>query len=479
MIAQTMSGATLDNYAGVNSAQLNPSALHNSRTWLDVQLLGADLFLENNYLYISKSDYKFSNFFKAGYELPMHPEDYGTEERAFYHYTGKNPKDFNIDLRINGPGAMLIWGYHAFGITTAVRSMMSVRNLPYDLANFAYLGLNYRPQHNINYIDNRPFRITGMAWGELGLSYAYTFYARGFDQFSAGLTVKRLFGLGGMYLHANSIDYVVIDDSTINVKNLDATMGMALPVDYETNSVSMNPLIRGGGFSFDLGVTYKRLARYHQKPYFTKLCSQPYEDYLYRIGVALIDIGGVKYKTNARNYQIDNRSSYWQNVTSIDFRSIDQILDTISYKFYGDTASALTADHFTLWLPSALSIQADYHIRDHWYVNASLIYGFPLSKNAIVRPAELSITPRYETSWFGVSMPVSLYDWYLPRVGLALRIYNLTVGTDKLGGFFSFNNFTGLDFYFTLKLYFNKGSCREKGPKGCGNGEFDNKKLKF
>ena len=52
-------------------------------------------------------------------------------------------------------------------------------------------------------------------------------------------------------------------------------------------------------------------------------------------------------------------------------------MDTISYQFYGDNTSAYAGDQFKVWLPSALSVQFDYHYLGPWYVNASLIYGFP------------------------------------------------------------------------------------------------------
>jgi hypothetical protein len=88
------------------------------------------------------------------------------------------------------------------------------------------------------------------------------------------------------------------------------------------------------------------------------------------------------------------------------------------------------------------------------------------------RPAELSITPRYETRWLEVSLPVSLYDWYLPRVGLAIRVYGFTIGCDKLGGFFNFNDFTGMDVYFSIKYFLDKGLCRTKTNGHCRNLEF-------
>lgn len=465
--AQDMLGTTTGNYAGINSLQLNPAAMNNSKTYLDIQLAGMDLFVQNNYLFMNKSDYRFGNFFKSGYEWPVHNEEYGTEQRIFYRYTNLRNKNAFIQTRVNGPGAMLLWRRHAFALTTGVRTVISSERVPIELANFVYLGLNYRPQHNINFMDKGPVRGAGMAWGEIGVSYSNTFYARGFNTFSAGISIKRLMGIGGMFFYAKNLDYTVLNDSTIDVSNIEADMGLAIPVDYTANEALTTPLIKGGGFGFDMGVTYTRLAQYHQDQYFNSLCSQPYEDYLFRVGIALIDIGGIKFKENATRMRIDNRSSYWEHVTSLNFTTVQHFMDTLSYKFYGDNYSAYNGNKFTLWLPAALSVQFDYHLRPNWYVNASLIYGFPVAKAAITRPAILSVTPRYETRWFEASMPVSLYNWQLARIGLALRFYSITIGTDKIGGFFHVNDFTGLDFYISVKVFFNKGKCRNKRSDHC------------
>ena len=81
---QDMLGTVLGNYAGVNSIQINPSALHNSKTYFDFELIGADLFMQNNYLYEARKDYRFGHFFQSGYKWPTHSEEYGTEARIFY-----------------------------------------------------------------------------------------------------------------------------------------------------------------------------------------------------------------------------------------------------------------------------------------------------------------------------------------------------------------------------------------------------------
>ncbi len=465
--AQEMPGTTLGNYAGVNSLQLNPSALHNSKSHIDIQVAGLDLFLQNNALFISKSEYRFVNFFKSGYQWPTHIE-FGVEERTFYRYDNALDKSAFIQERYAGPGAMLIRDEHAFALTTGIRTVLSLENVPYDVANFAYLGLGFTPQQDINYIHNKPFTVSAMAWGEIGLSYANAFYAHGFNRLSAGITVKGLLGLGGMYLNAARLDYVIPDDSTININNLEAVMGFALPVDYNTNQPDLQPIFKGAGIGFDVGFTYQRLSRFHQDDNYSLQCAKPYEDYLYRIGVALIDIGGIRFSNNAAKMNVDNRSSRWDNVNTLEFRNINQMLDTISYQFYGNNTSAYSGEKFTLWLPSALSVQFDYHLRKNWYVNANIIYGFTLARGSLARPAELSITPRYETRIFEASLPISLYDWSQPRVGLAVRIYGFTIGTDKIGGFFHFSDFSGLDFYFSVKVFFNKGSCRKKGDVHCG-----------
>jgi hypothetical protein len=476
-LAQEMLGTALGNYSGLDAISLNPSALHNSKSYLDIQLFGLDGFLQNNYLYMSTDEYRFTNFFKPDYQWPTHPEEYGTEERIFYHYTNQKDKNAFINTRINGPGAMVVWDHHAFALSTAFRTVGSFVNIPYELANFMYLGLNYLPQQDINYVDQGRINGSGMSWVEIAASYSNTFHARGFNTVSAGISVKRLMGLGGIYINTEQIDYIVPDDSTLDVRNLNAEMGMAIPVDYNTNTALTSPLFKGGGFGVDLGVTYTRLMHYHQDQNIQSLCEQKYEEYRYRVGVALIDIGAIRFNENATKMRIDNRSAYWSDVNSMNIGTIQQFLDTISYQFYGNYTEAFVGNAFTMWLPSALSVQFDYHLRRNLYVNAGLIYGFPISGSSVTRPAELFVTPRYETRWFEMSMPVSLYNWQLARVGLAVRIYGLTIGTDKIGGYFHYTDFTGLDFYMSLKFFFEKGDCRNKGPVHCGGNE--RFKIKF
>jgi hypothetical protein len=471
VFGQEMLGTVLGNYSGVNGIQLNPSSMQNSKTYLDINLLSGDFFVDNNYLYLDKQEYRFTRFFQSTLEFPVHEGSYGTGEKQLYQSDSKSNKNGYQQLRINGPGAMLTVGRHAFGLTTGFRSVLSFDRIPYDIANFAYMGLTYTPQQDINYTDHKTSRGAALAWTEIGLSYSYSVYQRNYDKVTVGFSARRLFGYGGVYFKAKDADYIVPNDTTLHVNNLDAEFGFSIPVDYDDNEFWNSKLFPGGGFGFDIGATYTRYARIHATEYFNHLCSQPYEDYIYRIGVALIDIGAIRFKDHAVKMEIDNQDADWQHVNHINFTSTQQFADTISWQFYGDYTSAYKGDKFYIWLPAALSVQFDYHYYKNWYVNGSFIYGVNLAPGSLTRPAQVSVTPRYETSWFEANLPVSVYDWSLVRMGLSLRIYNLTVGTEKLGQFFKIRNFSGLDFYFSIKYFFEKGVCKKQKQKGCLDSE--------
>lgn len=467
--AQELWGITTSNYAGSTGALLNPSSISTSKLYLDINVVSADFFFENNYLFIHKQDYNLFSYLTTNPEFPK----YGPDELPFDHYWDKNRKYIYSSQMVKGPSMMLAYGRHAFALHTGARVLVSAHGIPYDIANFGYYGMDYTEQQNINYMS-RNFGTATTILGEVGLTYSYSFRKISMEDWSAGITVKRLFSPGGGYMQASDANYIVMNDSTIDIKNLNAEVGYSLPLDYDNNDFPDNgPLIKGGGFGFDIGFTYQYKTLSYQKKRVRRLCSQRYIDYYYKIGVSLLDVGFVNYKTNAQLHNFTDVSKYWINIDTLNYYNINELTRTLSDVFYNDPNASYSGNKIKVFLPTALSIQADYRITRNWYAGAVLIQPVRMGNSFIRRPAQVALIPRYESAIFEFSVPMSLYDYRYPRMGASVRYRIFTIGTDDILALAGMVNFTGLDFYFGIKFNFRKGFCgRYRHNMPCENEEY-------
>lgn len=465
--SQEMLGITGSNYGGSNGLLINPSSILGSKLYMDVNILSGDIFIESNYLYIHGDDYAPMKFLKKDAEFPQ----YGKDKQAFDHYFDKDLKYAYTQLRFIGPSGFVVYNDHAFALQTQVRTVASLDKIPFDVANFAYEGLDYPPQFNINFVDKN-FSIAAMSWGEINLSYSYTVYKYSHDRLHVGATLKYLMGYTGMYVDGQELNYLMLNDSTADIRNLNARVGFSGPVDYENEDFPYGPTFKGKGLGLDIGFTYVRTINGHSNRKYDRLCENPYEDYHYKIGVSILDIGGINFKDNAQLHEFNNVSHYWERIDTLSFSSINGLVHEFSSRFYGNPNASLADTRFSLGLPTALSVQFDYHHFDAWYLGGMFIYPLKLNNHSLVRPAQVALIPRYETREIEFAMPVSLYMLEKLRLGFSARYRFLTVGTDKLGSFFGFSDFTGTDIYFSIKLNFGKGFCSHKKIDGCQNNEY-------
>jgi len=165
----------------------------------------------------------------------------------------------------------------------------------------------------------------------------------------------------------------------------------------------------------------------------------------------------VKFRDNAFVYSYDNAQTYWPAFSSFDPQSVDGFTSEFNYRF--GHATETNAREFTIGLPTALSVQYELHPPGYWFFNTSFVYPTPVFKNSVIRPTQLSFTPRFEKRRIEFSMPLSLYEWSRLRMGLAVRIWNLTIGTDYLTSWTGWWNFYGSDVYVSWKISFAKGEC--------------------
>lgn len=458
--SQEMLGIMNSNYSGVNSMIINPANSGVSREPISVNLLAGDVFINSNYFYIHKKDYSFLNLFKVEMSDPQYmyiydyPEFFFKDTVQYYDYKKNvDPKQMYFNFRIVGPSFIIRKGNHAFSLMTGFRNAASVEDVPYDAANFAFRGQDFAPQHNIEY-NHGMFRFAALSWIELGLGYTYTFYKDQKSEISAGVMVKGLMATGGAYGVIDNVDYMVPNHDSIYFYNMNATLVLDLPMDYATNQFQVgDPLIRGWGASIDLGLNYQirgepilgNSGSYNQNREFE-------EDYLWKFGLSAIDFGKIFFNKSVEYHEFRNvQNVLWSGLSNFHPESIQSFLRSASYHLLGDSLASITGKSaFGVFLPSAVSFQGDYYFGKDIFLNATFLQGIRIGQPSVRRPSLLALTPRYETENFEVNLPVSLYDFRDPAIGLAIRVYSLIIGTEKLGTFLNLTDVRGMDFYFSI-----------------------------
>jgi len=430
--AQENMGIANSNYAPANTLLLNPSSIVDSKSYLDINIIGASAFAQNNYVYLAKENFLFrKDIFNLGQVQPS-------------YNTNRKTANGILDIGIQGPTATMAFGKHSFGIYTGARGYVNARKIPVAAAQLA-LDLDNAPAFNDDYTAKN-VRVKSMSWAEAGLSYGTILKQFDKDMWTGGITVKRLFGIHNTSLIIEDADVEQLDSNSARLNTL---KGKYAHVEPGWNT--------GSGWGVDLGVTYKRMLEDVTKyvPHSVlSHCAVP--DYKYKIGVSLLDFGRIKYKKNAMYREFDRNS---------EIDTLNTIDDLTSSN--ADAGTDKTGNVFKAKLPTALSAQFDYNFENNIYVNATAVYAIPRPKNfGVERSNLLAVTPRYETRYFEASMPLSLYNFKTPHVGLAFRLYNVVIGTDNILPYFLRMNVYGADIYFNVKYtMFSSPKCKGKRNK--------------
>jgi len=475
LFAQEMLGIVNSRYAGITGSVINPAVTVTSPFYIDFNLMSGDIFAENNYVYLAKEEYRFSRFFSKNPDYPTH----GTDNTmiAYDYYTTKDKKAFASE-RLIGPSFSVTVGRHSFGIVTGARAFMSTKFIPYDIAKFVFERFDLPDYaadlYNTQFTHTHDIYNAEMTWAEIGFNYSYVLKQESREYWAAGITVKDLLGYAGSYLHIQNVDYKVITRDSLIINNVNAEAGYSLPLNYETNEYMKEPRFRGKGLGFDLGVIYQKMKTEVRPEKVSKLCSQNYTPYQFKIGVSLLDIGRIKFTQNAEKLVLDNVGTTWNDIIFAQPNTVRDLTNLLGEQFYHDTTTLIQGNEISIALPTVLSVQTDVNFYKNWYVNGTLIVPLQISNSGLRRPALLALTPRYETSLFDLCMPISLFDWTEPRIGLSARFMGFFIGTEKISGFFHFKDFTGLDFYFGAKISLRKGFCRNKSGNNNNSSKMDN-----
>ena len=466
--AQHMPGVAMGNYAGTQALYHNPAFVADSRYSVHVNFVGAQLYVANNHIKYNVP-YSFLSLITGTV-----PNKYRNERGAIIlprvdleQKLNGNPKHMNLGLEGRLPSVMvsLLDGKVGVAATSRVRVLGNMSQFTEPLAR-ALRGRGKGEDIQKQLFENQSGNLHLNGVGEVALTLGGVLLDNETDFFKVGITAKRLIGLYNAHVIIEDGSFGIYPDENyqlkkelIEVPTIDATYGYTSDAAFQDLRLSPAWMLgnapAGSGWGFDVGMVYEyrpNANRYSYTDRGVRKRDGSINKYLYRISVALTDLGGVRFKNPNYVSQFQtsalNRSFRFENFQKLDgtagfFNAVNKSLDT-------DTSSPATS--FRSVLPTAFQTSLDYQVQPNIYVNTLWVQN-RIGAGAFGMKAEsvLAVTPRYEHRWYEVSVPVSIMNRYGSfGVGVAGRVGPLWFGTDHLLGLLNvgkpktFNLYAGL-----------------------------------
>ncbi|MFM7022664.1 MAG: DUF5723 family protein [Flavobacteriales bacterium] len=445
LFSQDRLGLANSNYMPATTVLNNPSSIVDSYTWLDINLIGASVFFENNYLYLNGNNLTTADRFKFNFDF----------QNGLSENTSTFNKNIYVDATVPLPSASVVLGRQSAGWETNFRTTVDLHGAPYQVARGLYNGFANMDEYFGQKIDAQNIRVTQLSWLESGPTFGSFVYSFDEDVFTVGGSIKKLWGITGLAAKVDKWNYTTVDQNVMVIDDFKATVASA------TGFGS------GSGWSCDLGVTYKRFYKWsnHYRPNdIRKSCNRM--PYRFKIMAAIIDLGNIKFKENATLTTFENGKNNWQNYSNSSVNSVDQATNFFGQMFTGNTVNTTVANSFKIGLPTSITAGFDYNIGYGFYAGANTMIGLPsLLLLGPQRPFQLAVVPRFESKFFEMSIPVSTLNFQDLRVGLMMRMGFITIGTDRLNTFL-YGDVYAADFFVLVKMPFHTApQCQDKTPK--------------
>ncbi len=413
---QDLAGYRTGNYTGVNGVFSNPANIANSRYRWDVNLLGINASVGNN-----QAQFKLGDLGKTfdGDKLT---------DQLFGANAGKTSGLVNVAIHL--PAVMISVGPKmAFAFTSRARVLGNVTDMDGKLVD-QIRNINETSDLPYTVNSNGNMRVNVSGWMEYGLSFAREAYVLGPHYFKAGGTIKYLSGIGNMNVHLSNFKGTIDKDIIRQdgyLTNTSAKVGLASSgVNVSNFDASQLTETSGHGIGLDLGVVYE------YRPAESK-------GYLFKVGVSVLDIGRLKFTkdmTKSAGYNLNIPATdrfYLSQLNGVSLDDYKTTLDQYPQYFAPDATNSETS--YKVSLPTTMQINVDYHLQDHFYVNANV--QLAMTKGS-TKPfngqyySGFTLTPRYEGRKFGFYLPLSYNGLTKFNAGTSFRAGPLYVGSGSV-----------------------------------------------
>ena len=429
---QMQMGASHDNINVTAGIRLNPALAVDPIPWIDIEAVGLYVFGSSNAAYLAKDEFSALRM-----KFP------GSMTQNF----SKKKVNGQIESVILGPAINISLGKFSVGASTSFRNYISGRGIEKKFAQGLIYGLQL-PEYYKQTLNGSNYRTKALSFLEFAVNGGIIAYQKEDFIVNIGAKFKYLLGLGGVNILVDDFSYSMTDSTNANVINYTGK--------YGGSPIGFHP---GTGYGVDFGITIEKKInsiRYYT-PHSTK-SNCKHVDYLYRLGFSVLDLGSIKF--NGTYKEVIGANGTWNDYASIRSSNIENVLDQFDNILQnGITKSSST---YKAKLPLAFSLQFDYNFGRGLFINSTLVYGAPLKHSfGGERLSLLAITPRFESNNFGFSAPISINSIGKGGIGLAVRIWNLTIGTDNINSYLINTDVYQLDIYAHIKVpIFKSPPCR-------------------
>jgi Family of unknown function (DUF5723) len=463
--AQEQMGLRTERHSGVYSTAVNPSGLAFSPQRWDLSLFNADLFFNQHYAFLPNSSVAeaLRNADKIVVpESGQEPPRVGEIQLGFVD----RGRPFQVfQTRLNGPSfSFQVGDQHHFALGAGLRVHQSVYRLP---AITRYSSISTLEQGE-TYTFGKA-RFSAAAWAEVAATYAYSDFS-GDLGWSFGVSPKLLLGLQGGFAHSrDAFDFTQISSDSIRFSGGNWAYGFTNDIAYSNDPATARLRTNGIGMGVDIGASWALMADDKDNP----------TAYLWRAGVSLLDLGALRFTDHAEQHRIQFDTTLTATGRQIEDganNSPASAVRAISTTFLRDSLQSRTGDRFAMGLPTAISAQFDLRLARGFYLGALITQRIPMGARSLRRPNTLALTPRYERQWFMLALPVVVSDYRSLRLGAAVRLGYLYLGSDDVFSLIGKPNLTGTDFYVGLKFNpFDVNWGGNKGNRGGGSGKIRKK----
>ena len=448
-----------DNYAGITGVHINPASIADSRYRFDMTLMGLSVNVYNNYLYGNR-DYLMDYKNISQYDV----------QKELLGLLPKNGKDKFVyqDLRLDLMNFMFTINPRiAVGFTAGVRQYLNVDNLNGDFVDM-FWNINETPiPYNERFVGS-DIRVTSSVWAEYGLTLAGVLYKSDHHVIKAGMNVKLIQGLASAYANVENLDAIRISEDTASFYNTHVNYGISGNIgNMITDGFNTNQLKGKFSMGFDFGIVWEWRPDYEEHLYDmdgkTGLERRNENKYKLRVGLSVKDIGVVKFQ----------KWQYSQDFTmngDIDMNIFEKVQGPEElFKVLEANPDLFTINEgeeiYRMSLPTSVSLQIDYNIAKNLYVNLTPYFALRQGDNKYSKVHtynNISIAPRYETAWFGVSVPLQYSQISGFSLGTGLRLGPLWVGSNNILNTLFTREISGVNVQALLKFPIPYGKVRDR-----------------